>query len=190
MTPENVLSAVQILVSVAGLIWFFYGPWQRLMIDAVRQKLFETRDSVFLLAADGKLDFESEEYHQIRMHYNLLIRYSHEFRWTHILAVALSGFKPPKKELPISNAVDRIKDEKLRQSLAYKWDSTLEHLGILFWLRSPVLMIITMLVLPLIILLIVLHSSFLPAFRKSVRVAVEREYRLDTKIQNRELVAA
>lgn len=190
MTPEQTLTAVRILLSIAGLVWFFYGPWQRLMVDSVRQKLFETRDTIFLMAADGEISFESSEYQQIRTQYNALIRYSHEFRWTHVLAVALSGFNPPKKSVPAIDSINKIRDAETRAKLAKKWEHTLEHLAILFWLRSPLLMLLTMVILPILVLIAILNRGFVPTMRKSVRTAVEREYQFDIRVQDRELVIA
>ena len=38
-------------VYLVAVIALLYGPWQRLMIDMARQRLFELRDEVFDLAA-------------------------------------------------------------------------------------------------------------------------------------------
>lgn len=67
--------AIICLVAVAAI---FYGPWQSLCIEYARQVIFEERERLFDLAADGRMDFESVEYRELRDFLNKSIRFSHD----------------------------------------------------------------------------------------------------------------
>ena len=75
-------------LSLCG-VWLPLGPRQRLVVDTLRQNLFERRDQLFLIAANGHLSFDSEEYRALRERLNLLIRYCDAATWPHLFAVVL-----------------------------------------------------------------------------------------------------
>jgi hypothetical protein len=89
----------------------FYGPWQSLCTDWARQMIFESRDGIFDLAREGKLDFNSREYRQIRRSLETLIRFAHEFTWIHfcVLSAAMGYRQSTPSEL--SKAIEQISDE-------------------------------------------------------------------------------
>ena len=37
-------NTIELAVAIGFLVWFFYGPWNRFVIDLARQNLFELRD--------------------------------------------------------------------------------------------------------------------------------------------------
>ena len=54
---ENYVDAVFSFFALACLIGLFYSAWQSLIVDAVRQRMFDIRDKVFLWAFDnGRLN--------------------------------------------------------------------------------------------------------------------------------------
>ncbi|MER8511663.1 hypothetical protein NKH47_01735 [Mesorhizobium sp. M1060] len=75
---NNDYDALFSVVSLAGIVAIFYGPWQKLCADYCRQIIFEQREKLFDLAADGKLEFDSGEYRLLRSFLEKTIRFSHE----------------------------------------------------------------------------------------------------------------
>jgi|SRR5580692_10901927 hypothetical protein len=69
--------ALTALLSLALFLLVFYGPWQATCTDWGRNVIFESRDKIFDMAADGELDFDSDEYKTIRASLQTLIRYLH-----------------------------------------------------------------------------------------------------------------
>lgn len=58
MTIDRLVEALEAMAGIAFLVWFFYGPWSRFIVDLVRQNLFEIRDEIFMAAARGRLTFD------------------------------------------------------------------------------------------------------------------------------------
>ena len=40
MNAIQAVKFLEVLASVAFLVWFFYGPWRRFVVDLTRQNLF------------------------------------------------------------------------------------------------------------------------------------------------------
>jgi hypothetical protein len=128
------------LLLLFGLICFIYGPYQNLIVDIFRQRLFVIRDEIFDLAKDGKLDFADTRYRTIRSSIELDIRFLHSTTLPRVLLAGLfmnSGNTPSS----VSVAISSIEDPELRQTLQnYRRDASLYVLGSA-GLRSPVIMI-------------------------------------------------
>ncbi|HET9101160.1 MAG TPA: hypothetical protein VFN62_12265 [Acidobacteriaceae bacterium] len=67
-------------IGMAGLIalwvlWFLLIKEQR--VDMFREKLFELRDQLFDIAADGDLAYNHDAYTELRMLLNGMLRYAH-----------------------------------------------------------------------------------------------------------------
>jgi hypothetical protein len=67
-------------------IWGIAGSWalwqfgiKALMLDSFRDSLFETRDRLYVLARQRKIDCNSEVYRSIEQLINRLIRYAHRY---------------------------------------------------------------------------------------------------------------
>ena len=103
-------------VLIAMFIVWFYGPWQETCADYARQIIFEQRDRLFDLAAEGKIAFSSKEYTTIRGSLNSAIRYCHEMTAARIAFIWISyKFKhigPTHSDM--YNARENISDENLR----------------------------------------------------------------------------
>jgi hypothetical protein len=106
----NYADVIAALGTLSAFLLFFYGPWQSAMTDIARQVVFEERDAVFDMAAEGKLAFDSKEYKVIRDSFNDLIRFAHELTWVR-LVVHWRG----QKEIPdVQLALERIGDAGVR----------------------------------------------------------------------------
>ena len=71
------IDAIATIIMLAALAVILYGPWQNYCTDAARQTLFEVRDDLFDMAANGEISFESSEYRTIRSSIEKNIRYAH-----------------------------------------------------------------------------------------------------------------
>jgi hypothetical protein len=110
--------AATALISLIALVlfaWLFYGPWQAVCTDGARQLIFEKRDKLFDLAADGKLDFASEEYRTIRKLLEGMIRFAHTLTWPRlVMAIYLRRHDDPA----VDKMISRIEDSVTRKRVA------------------------------------------------------------------------
>ena len=127
MTREIFFGRIEFLIGIGLLAWFVYRLWQRLIIDIARHELFKIRNTIFLMAADGELDFNSAEYRDIREVFNGLIRYCHTLTFPKIMA-ALFLLKPRRNQ--IAEILSRIDDKKLRTKLEAEWRKAAEILSL------------------------------------------------------------
>lgn len=74
---EGNIHIVLFLLAALGLIVLFYTLWRDLVIDWARERLFAQRDALFDMAVAGKLDFEGQNYRDLRAFLNSLIRNAH-----------------------------------------------------------------------------------------------------------------
>ena len=84
------------LIDVVNIVWLagggwlllglmaylFYGPLQEGYINECRQRLFEARDELFLIAQHASFDNECRR--QIRDELNMFIRYAHKITWPRV----------------------------------------------------------------------------------------------------------
>jgi hypothetical protein len=106
--------ALAALVALSLFLLFFYGPWQGAVMDIARQIAFEQRDAVFDLAAQGKLEFDSDEYKTIRDSFNKLIRFAHELNWIRLVI----HWDSDKTISDVHRAIDRIQDPETRANVS------------------------------------------------------------------------
>jgi hypothetical protein len=85
MTLPAVADGLVALLFLTSIVCLFYGPWQDVCIDLSRQFIFEKRDQLFDMAADGRISFESETYRAARDLMNGMLRYAHELTWTQMV---------------------------------------------------------------------------------------------------------
>ncbi|TXI22309.1 MAG: hypothetical protein E6Q61_09435 [Nitrosomonas sp.] len=141
----SIFEVISTSISILLLIWFFNKPWQSLIVDWTRQKLFEIRDSVFDYAANGEMDFNSEEYIRIRNYLNSAIRNCHQFTWYIMFASDIASkyedgdYKSNKSVFDITNQID---DVDLRIRIKELLNESNLALGLLIALRSPLFPII------------------------------------------------
>lgn len=119
MNEQMIVSSFGALITLAIAYLFFYVLWQRYVIDVTRQQLFELRDQLFDLAADGKLSFQSETYKILRKVFNTSIRFAHEADWVHIYVFYITATLKAKgsiykSAMQIPHLIKHIEDEKVR----------------------------------------------------------------------------
>lgn len=122
MTEITLISALSALMTLGIGLVFFYVVWRHYAIDVTRQHLFELRDQLFDLAAEGKLEINSERYKTLRRIFNANIRFTHELDWVHILAFYMAaGLKKKgvitKNAMHVMHLVSTINDEKTRHEV-------------------------------------------------------------------------
>jgi hypothetical protein len=132
------------LVLLSAFLVLFYGPWQNFCTDMTRQMIFRRRDKLFDLAADGRLDFASEEYRSLRSFLEGLIRFAHELTWPQVLTM-LAWYKG-HRHLPRHNTVDlapsqalaRIRNPETRAIAAEMIDESVTAVLVMILLKSLV----------------------------------------------------
>ncbi len=149
MTEINALLSILALLLI-GL--FIYGPWQSLMTEMARQRLFEIRDDIYDLALEGRMRFDDPTYRDIRQAFNILIRFQHRLTWPVLL---LFFIWDRKKRLPRHPMIDLSGvDDALAAQLQGKLRDAALVSTTFMVLRSPVLTALS----PLVIVFTVLYA--------------------------------
>lgn len=119
MTNSAFIEMLEFLLAISVLFWLFKGPWQTLLIDMTRQRIFESRDRIFLYAADGRIDFDSNVYKEIRKYLNDSIRLCHRMGFGSLIASYLSESdnknENKNNSRPLHGALNDIQDIQLRR---------------------------------------------------------------------------
>ncbi|NNN05833.1 MAG: hypothetical protein HKL90_08015 [Elusimicrobia bacterium] len=178
MTAEIFFNRMSIVVSLTGLIWFFYGPWQRLMVDIARHSLFEIRDALFLMGADGQLDFGSTEYREVRENFNRSIRFAHVVTFRRLLASMIFLSSRPATPMRISEILHRIPNEPVRHSIERKWRRSTGVLALTILLRSPSMMLLFAITFPFMIIAFILDPHRVAAVDHSIKRSIEHDMEL------------
>jgi hypothetical protein len=117
----DLADAIIATATLAALLGFFYGPWQRAAEDVTRQFLFERRARLFVLACDGKLSFQSEAYKNARVMMNAYIRFAHDLSWSRLMFYGWyfskekeGGFGPI-----LRNSIVKIDDAETRKAVLH-----------------------------------------------------------------------
>jgi hypothetical protein len=142
--PIQSLQAIEVVLALAGFIWWFYGPWQRLLEDAVRQQLFEIRDGLFDLAVSEKA-LSDPGYRAARERLNAAIRFAHHTTWMALVAGVLVGLRPVHPVLQSSNPRIDAEIRRIRREIG------MLALG-LIQLRSLPLLLLSLLAAPIFLL--------------------------------------
>lgn len=135
------INASVLLVGLGALLIFLYGPWQSICVDSARNKMFEARDAVFDIAAQGKIEFESAEYKEIREGFNSLIRFAHRISWPGLFCITFAAGTGPQKP-PARLALERVKDREIRKQISYQVNKASKAAVLLLFARSPLLWIL------------------------------------------------
>lgn len=90
MTVEGFVDVIQILIAAVVLIWFFSDPWPSFWVDVSRQRCFELRDRLFLLAADEGIGFDDPLYRRTREWLNACITHAHDMKLWNVTAFILA----------------------------------------------------------------------------------------------------
>jgi cbb3-type cytochrome oxidase subunit 3 len=130
---------------LAIVVVLIYGPWQRLMVDMARQRLFELRDEIFDLAADGQVSFDDAGYREVRSTFNTMIRFCHVATWP----VVVTGSRLADDREPSLHDLTASLPDPVREKVVDNIKAASNTLVLLLWSRSPLLLAITALVAPL-----------------------------------------
>lgn len=139
MNPADITLALHILLGLFVLVWFIWGPWQRLVSDGVRQRLFELRDQLFDLAVEGRIKFDDPAYRYVRSRINANIRFAHKATIWRVIASAPVVHRFPKP--PSLPATEPGVGTELQRILRR---NDLMITGAM-WLRSPLFIAATVL---------------------------------------------
>lgn len=137
------MEAISAVAALIGIVWFFYVPWQRILVDIIRQRLFEIRDDVFNLAASGKIKFDDPAYVTFRSFINTMVRYAEQFSWPRLFFLSRVG-PQPESELPTPEEIlSSIEDEEVRKKMVKRFKNACGLYAMLMWLRSPFLLVLS-----------------------------------------------
>jgi hypothetical protein len=178
MNTAAIVDNIEFLVAIVAFIWFFYGPWQSLVVDVLRQNLFQLRDDLFSEAAKGKWSFESRQYHLVRGRFNAMIRYAHTAKWSHVLAMYC--VKPKQvPEFNIQEISSNIEDREVARKVCDYYYKALFFIMLSIVTRSFVLVVLNMALAPFIF--IILFADAKKTERKLARVgsAIEQDVEVE-----------
>lgn len=149
MVPIDALVTVLVLSVLLAVI---YGPWQAVCSDYARQIIFEKRDAIFDMAIAGRMNFNSQQYRIIRTSLEKNIRFAHEATWTYVLFLYI--FAPKTKFVgrpsAIRQAIARITDADTRHEIEVLVDEAQTALILMMIAKSPLLLVIALIVGPVI----------------------------------------
>lgn len=138
---ENAMSQVVFLLSIAAGAIFLYGPWQTYCVDRARQRMFEVRDKLFDMAANGELSFSDPVYRELRLWIELNIRFAHKLAWPRLIAYHIFASGLPKLNKPLSSrvrdSINSVKNEESRSSLLRFHGTIKNEVVNLLLMRSP-----------------------------------------------------
>ena len=176
------INTIELAVAIGFLVWFFYGPWNRFVVDLARQNLFELRDEVFLLAADGKIDFSSDAYCQLRDRLNKMIRYCHHLTLVNLIATSPSVVAN-KSSKDVLSEIRSIQDRELSRKLERVYIYAVVIMLAAMFLRSITLILLSVLLLPITLVIELLKGAGgnNPIVTR-VRSAVERDIDLESSV--------
>lgn len=176
----NAINTIELAIALAFLVWFFYGPWNRFVVDLARQNLFELRDEIFLLAADGKIEFSSETYCLLRERLNKMIRYCHHLTLANIIATPPAG-TAKQSSRDVLTMIRGIQDRDLARKLERNYLYAMIIMLLAMFLRSAIMLLLLVLLLPIAIIFELLKGAGKtnPIVTK-VRQAVERDIDLES----------
>ena len=142
MTTEMAFKALEGSMTLLALGAFAYGPWQWVMVDWARQRMFDRRDQMFDIALQGRIDFASQEYLDLRDSFNSMIRFAHSLTWCRILLLGLTRHKLDLASVvPAQAIISRLNDPRTQQDLR-TLNAEVQRIALsLIALRSPFLLL-------------------------------------------------
>lgn len=136
------LMTLEAILALGVVVGVLYGPWQKLIIEIARQRLFNIRGAVFDYAASGRLPFESEAYRAAMRQLNMLIRFSHTVTWPHFLF--MTRFAPQAGSArPLEELVQAMPDPEAQAFIQEQVAKAGRTLGWMLFFRSPLLMLVS-----------------------------------------------
>jgi len=179
MNANEFVNQIEVIASIMIFIWFFYGPWQSFVVDTVRQNLFEMRDKLFLMAANGNVSFESGEYKFVREKLNMFIRYAHAATWTHLLSILICDKnKAPDSSFDIETVTSAMSDRILANAIKGFYRDAVVMIAVALVVRSLFLLIAMMITLPVTLVFSLFDAARTKRFVSSSARILDRDARL------------
>ena len=141
MTAQTAAQAIEVLLCGGVLIWFFSRPWQSLCISALRQQLFELRDRLFLLAADGRIEFTDPAYVCLRRYFDTYLRFAHHDRLSELVAASVAQSTTDTPRPQVIALIEGVVDVDTRQELRSILYQSIAVRVVYMLLRSPVVLL-------------------------------------------------
>jgi hypothetical protein len=172
MPAESIIA----LIALLGLGFLAYGPWQWVCTDVGRQMIFEARDAIFDMAADGKLSFESHEYQTIRASLQRSIRFAHELTWPRfvVLYFVLRRSGRFQQKSAVRTALEGIHDEQTRREIEKLVTEAQRASFGMMLVKSPLLLVPFVVALALALLLHWVAKNTFGRVRTAVKPVEER----------------
>ena len=160
------------------LVIFFYSAWQYLITSYLRQKLFEFRDKIFLIATDGLFRIWFRRISDNKRIFEWTIRFAHDLTWFSFIFYTVppvSDINDKKEKLSVINAIAKIKDNKLQSELNEGMNDLVVTILVSMYFRSIFLLIISLIFIPILLLIrafkvLNLKDRFKLQFRKSCMI--------------------
>lgn len=180
MIYSDMFESLHLLIASLIIVWFFYGPWQEIITSITRQLLFEIRDDVFDMARNRALDFESDEYLRIRKSLNSIIRFTHHTTWPRLLTFKL--FSKKRSDTGVFDIINQIDDVEVKQKIKNKFHYATMFVIASIWLRSPLLIIITLAILVIALALVLVNARRAITFLKKHAAEIEKQIMYESSL--------
>lgn len=151
MSLDRYIALLEMLLATGLMFWLVYGLWPALLSRLAHEQLLAVRDELFFLAAEGKLGFDSNEYRQIWNTVNRTIKYCHNITWLRFLLFRRL-LKPEHRLDALETLLEDIRDDEVKALLKKQVHTTLFIAGLVIWLRSPLLVLLSMPILPFVLM--------------------------------------
>ena len=170
MTNVELLNRLLNFLGCVVAVALVYWPMQRFAVDAVRQRLLEVRDGVFDAAAVGDIAFSTPCYQAFNQRVNVFLRNANELSAWRFLLLAFAG----SRLADASVRTEVVSFDGAPPLIKNAYERVLLWIGLLIWLRSPVLVVLTamlMCVAPLLVIGGAVSSSLREAGKRLLRDA-------------------
>ncbi len=159
MAPDEFYYAVEFLLVVAVLIWFFAHPWQTFCMDVARHRHFELRNRLFMLAVNGHISFDDPLYRALREWLNNRIRWAHVNLFGDMIAMLIANGGAVPKTRTLGDEINEIDNEGLRTQLQAIYAQAIQVQLRHMLVRSPLFWAFTVLY-PIFLLIDLIDGSF------------------------------
>lgn len=150
-SASQVMNFLELLLSITLLCWLFWGPWQQLVVDATRQYLFQLRDRIFVLAAEGKIGFDDAAYLEFRKRVNRSIAICHNHSLFTLLYDMTFYPLEPNSTDDDARRLETLSNLEVREALRSAYDDMLNAVLAGMMVRSIVFVFVVLpLVLPIV----------------------------------------
>ena len=157
----NTVNQLELCLGLFLFVWFFYGPWNQYVTDALRQYLFDIRDEIFLLAADGKINFSHPAYSAIRERLNLTIRFAHRISFGDFVSFTLLYSKSDElsSQPDITQLTNNIVDRDVARLIERRYLQMVIAVTVSMVLRSFVALVLNIVFIPFFVINAILNGA-------------------------------